>query len=56
MIMVLQINDLVPTYFHKNILCNRCLQDLHLYIRTMLTYRGIVNLQKWDFFRFFFIL
>ena len=42
--------------FYSNILCYHCLHDYHLYIRKMLTNREMVNFQKWDFFRFFFIL
>ena len=33
---------------------DHCLHDLHLYIQKMLTYREMVNFQKWDFFRFFY--
>ena len=55
-IMFLQINDLVPTFFYQNILCDHCLYDLRLYIRKMLTNREMVNFQKWNFLRFFFIL
>ena len=42
--------------FYQNKLCDHCLHDLHLYIQKMLTYREMVKFQKWDFFRFFFIL
>ena len=42
--------------FYLNILCDHCLHDLHLDIWKMLTNREMVNFQKWDFFRFFFIL
>ena len=38
--------------FYKNILCNHCLHDLHLYIWKMLTNREMVYFQKWDFFIF----
>ena len=42
--------------FYLNRLCDHCLHDLHIYIRKMLTKIEMVNFQKWDFFRFFFIL
>ena len=42
--------------FYSSILCDHCLHDFHLYIRKILTNREMVNFQKWDFFRFFFIL
>ena len=37
-------------------LCDHCLQDYHLYIRKMLTNREMIDFQKLDFFRFFFII
>ena len=42
--------------FFLNILCDHCFYDLHLYIQKMLTNKEMVNIKKWDFFRFFFIL
>ena len=42
--------------FFLNILCDHCLHDYHLYNRAILTYSEMVTFQKWDFFRFSFIL
>ena len=33
--------------FYKNILCDHCLHDLHLYIQKMLSNREMVNFQIW---------
>ena len=42
--------------FYQIVLCDHCLHDYHLYNWEMLTNREMVNFQKLDFFRFFFIL
>ena len=56
-IMILLINDLVPTYFRlKYINIMRSLLERLtplLYIRKMLTNREMVNFEKWDFLQFF---
>ena len=44
----------MPTYFFKkNILCDRCLHNYHLYIQKMLTYREMLNFQKLGLFCMF---
>ena len=53
-IMVCQINNLVPTYFFLNILCDHCLHALHLYIRKMLKNREMVNFKNGTFSNFLY--
>ena len=49
-------NDLTNKRFGANFKKIIYMHDLHIYIRKMLTNREIVTVQKWDFFRFYFIL
>ena len=50
-IMIWHIYESVQTYY-KNISCDHCMHEYHLYIWKMLTNREMVNFQKWNFFEF----